>query len=197
LANNEQVIHEKKTLGELDFLLRNQSTQQVIHVELVYKFYLYDPDVSVEAERWTGPNRRDNLNRKLNRLLTRQFPLLYRPETLPLLEKLNVSLNDVVQKICFKANFFFPWNSKHDTQLTPYQGSWIKASDFEGPFFNSGTYFSPKKPDWPILPCHNSIWFSFEELKDQIAPLLDKEQSPLIWMKTSRGNYKRFFVVWW
>ncbi len=196
LAHNEQIIHNKKTIGELDFLLRDQNTRQVTHVELVYKFYLYDPEIAAEDDRWTGPNHRDSLNRKINRLLKHQIPLLHRTETLPLLERLGVSPEEIQQKICFKANFFFPWDH-HPESLDPFQGRWMRASDFTGSFFNRGNFFSPKKPDWPILPHHNPTWYSYGEIRKQIEQLLEKEQSPLIWMKTSNGQYLRFFLVWW
>ncbi len=197
LAYNEQIIHKKQTLGELDFLLKDLNTHEVSHVELVYKFYLYNPEISAEDDRWIGPNHRDSLNRKIDRLLKKQFPLLHRPETLPLLNKLGTSPENISQKICFKANFFFPWRHKNPETLKEFQGSWLRASEFTGSFFQCGNFFSPKKPDWPILPHHNTEWHSFEEIKIQIEQLLEKKQSPLVWMKTGSGKYLRFFVVWW
>lgn len=197
LAHNEQIIHEKRTLGELDFLLKNATSGEISHVELVYKFYLYDPDIPAEAERWTGPNHRDNLTRKLNRLRHKQFPLLHREETGPLLNRLGINPEEVEQKICFKANFFLPWDPDNPKSLDRIQGSWLKASEFTGSFFQAGSFFSPKKPDWPILPHHNTTWYSFKEIRTEIERLLEKEQSPLVWMKTRNGQYLRFFVVWW
>lgn len=199
IAHNEQIIHNKKTLGELDFLLKNEKTGQVSHVELVYKYYLYDPDITLEAERWTGPNHRDNLSLKLDRLQRKQFPLLYREETQPLLQKLGVTPEEVEQKICFKANFFVPWDHPSGETNVPdkmLQGRWLRRNEFIPDHFHSARFFSPKKPDWPILPQHNTRWLSFDDLQEQIAPLLEKEQSPLIWMKTG-NEYQRFFLVWW
>lgn len=200
IAQNQQIISEKKTLGELDFLLKNERTERISHVELVYKFYLYDPEIPAEAERWTGPNHRDNLNRKLDRLLKKQFPLLHREETKPLLDKLGVQAQNVEQKICFKANFFLPWedpSSYEPASLATVQGRWLHAEKFVPSRFGTAQFFSPKKPDWPILPQNHRRWYSFEEIKEQINPLLEKEQSPLIWMKTQKGEFQRFFVVWW
>lgn len=197
MAHNEQIIHDKTTIGELDFILKDPKTQQVSHVELVYKFYLYDPEIATEEDRWTGPNHRDSLNRKINRLLKHQFPLIHRKETFPLLDRLGVTPKEIKQKICFKANFFFPWKDTTPESLHPFQGSWLRASEFTGSFFESGKFFSPKKPDWPVLPHHNDTWFSFKEIRKQTELLLEKEQSPLVWMKTSNGQYLRFFIVWW
>jgi hypothetical protein len=77
LLENYQVIQNKVTLGELDFVLKDIDNQEVIHVELGAKLYLYDPNKKVELDRWVGPNRRDNLNKKLDKLKQVQLPLLY------------------------------------------------------------------------------------------------------------------------
>ena len=200
MAHNEQIIFEKKTLGELDFLLKNKKTGKVCHVELVYKFYLYDPEIKAKAERWTGPNHRDNLSRKLERLRKNQFPLLYRAETRPLLERLGISTGEVEQRICFKANLFLPWQHpslKEDMAMGAAQGFWMRTSEFLHSGFGEAEFYSPKKPDWPIDPQNNTRWFSFETIRNQIDPLLERKQSPLIWMKTREGKYQRFFLVWW
>jgi hypothetical protein len=39
LYENIQVI-EDKTIGEIDFIIEDKNTKQVIHMELAYKFYL-------------------------------------------------------------------------------------------------------------------------------------------------------------
>ncbi|MEG9326775.1 DUF1853 family protein [Salinimicrobium catena] len=199
IAHNEQIIHEKRTLGELDFLLKNERSGKVSHVELVYKYYLYDPEIASEAERWTGPNHRDNLLLKLERLQQKQFPLLYREETRPLLKKLGITAEEVEQKICFKANFFLPWDhpsQRIDLPNDLVQGHWLRRKEFTPARFGRETFFSPRKPNWPILPQHNTHWLSYDDLQEQIMPLLEKEQSPLIWMKTG-NEYRRFFLVWW
>jgi hypothetical protein len=47
-------------------------------MELAYKFYLFDPSISSEPiNNWIGPNRNDSLQEKLEKLKTKQFPLLY------------------------------------------------------------------------------------------------------------------------
>lgn len=197
LAHSEQIIHEKQTLGELDFLLRNKETQEVSHVELVYKFYLYDPNISAEDDHWTGPNHRDSLKRKLTRLVEKQFPLLHRIETLPLLQKIGLNPEEIVQKICFKANFFVPWDYEKEALPDGNSGTWMRALDFDDPYFHQHKFYSPRKQNWPIHPRHNTTWFSYEEIKKQVFTFIGISKSPLVWMKTGQGEYKRFFVVWW
>lgn len=200
LAHSTQIIDQKKTLGELDFLIENQQNGHISHVELIYKFYLYDPDLSSETDRWTGPNHRDSLIRKKEHLLNKQFPLLYRTETQKTLNNMGVSAEWMDQKICFKANFFIPWSfSKEHPDLGgyPIQGHWIRWEEFVGEYFEGAKFYSPRKPDWPILPWQNEHWVSYEAILQKIRPMIKNDRSPLIWMRTSENEFKRFFIVWW
>lgn len=201
LAENVQIISKKITLGELDFILENKQTKEISHIEVVYKFYLYDPEFENEVERWIGPNRKDSLSKKISRLQTQQFPLLYRNETQPLLKDLKITPEEVHQKVLFKANLFVPYPLL-DKNLplinnNCIRGFWIRSSEFTESSFGDFSFFSPKKPDWPVLPQHAQSWFSFSEIKEQLKIFLEKERSPLLWMKKSDNEYYRFFVVWW
>ncbi len=80
ISNNIQVFKDKVTIGELDFIVKDLFKDKIIHIELIYKFYLYDPEISMELDRWIGPNRNDSLLRKVEKLKNHQFPLLYRKE---------------------------------------------------------------------------------------------------------------------
>ena len=68
LAKNLQIIAEKRTLGELDFIVETPDNLH-IHIEMVYKFYLYDPDRKGSwIEKLVGPNLKDNLSFKVKKL---------------------------------------------------------------------------------------------------------------------------------
>jgi hypothetical protein len=74
LYENIQVIEDKKTIGEIDFIIEDKNTKQVIHMELAYKFYLFDPSISSEPiNNWIGPNRNDSLQEKLEKLKQSNF----------------------------------------------------------------------------------------------------------------------------
>ena len=201
LAFNEQIIEEKITIGELDFLLKNSRTSKVSHVEMVYKFYLYDPGVSRnEIECWVGPNKKDFLVKKLRRLKQRQFPLLQQPATAKLLADLDLSTEDIDQKLCFKANLFLPFGEEaapKDLSYEPLAGFWIKEKDFTKSKFGRNKFFSPRKQDWPILPDQNKEWVSYHDFLPQVRQLLRHQQSPLVWMKNEKNSCFRFFIVWW
>ncbi|WP_168417857.1 MULTISPECIES: DUF1853 family protein [Acinetobacter] len=71
LGHSIQIIDGAKTVGELDFLLHNQDTQQVEHWEVALKYYLAEADFSLP--HWYGLNRSDTLARKLNHFSQKQF----------------------------------------------------------------------------------------------------------------------------
>ncbi|GHA31584.1 hypothetical protein GCM10007103_11540 [Salinimicrobium marinum] len=201
LAENVQIFADKITLGELDFILKNKNSGKVSHIEVVYKFYIYDPSFENELERWIGPNRRDSLIKKIIRLETRQFPLLFQKEAQPLLRELQIEPENIDQKVLFKANLFVPCEilDQHFPGINNecVQGFWIKASEFNEAAFGKYRFFSPTKPDWPVLPENNTTWHSFSEIRVQVDGFLKKERSPLLWMKKNDRIYTRFFIVWW
>ena len=52
---NIQIYRDKITIGELDFLVT--SNTEWYHLEVVYKFYLYDDSVGEsKLDHWIGPN---------------------------------------------------------------------------------------------------------------------------------------------
>ena len=76
LAENIQIQDSKITLGELDCLLKKEDNP--IHLEVIYKFYLYDDTVGdTEIDHFIGPNRKDSLIEKITKLKNKQLPLLY------------------------------------------------------------------------------------------------------------------------
>ena len=79
LKSNVQIFRDQITIGELDCLMKQLAVN--IHLEIVYKFYLYDPSISTELNRWVGPNKNDSLVLKLEKLKEKQLPMpmfLYR-----------------------------------------------------------------------------------------------------------------------
>jgi len=67
IIENLQVIDNKITIGEIDCLLKYMN--QLIHLEVSYKFYLYDENLGkLESEKWIGPNKRDSLVQKTAKL---------------------------------------------------------------------------------------------------------------------------------
>jgi hypothetical protein len=79
VAKNLQIINpEKRTIGELDFILWDTIQQQHIHLELAVKFYLIYHDA--DTSHYPGPDARDNYHRKVNRLREHQLTLASHPD---------------------------------------------------------------------------------------------------------------------
>lgn len=71
LGHSIQKIEGTTTLGELDFLLFNQQTQEIEHWEVALKYYLGEGLLGLT--QWFGLNRQDTLQRKLQHFTDRQF----------------------------------------------------------------------------------------------------------------------------
>lgn len=63
-----------RTIGAVDLILKNTESGQVEHWEVAIKFYLLHQGV------WYGPNAHDQLDKKLDRMLTHQLKMSDRPE---------------------------------------------------------------------------------------------------------------------
>ncbi|WP_026934991.1 DUF1853 family protein [Christiangramia echinicola] len=200
LASNIQIIENKQTLGELDFLLFDNEEAKPLHVELVYKLYVYDPEFPSELERWIGPNRKDSFSEKLEKLRTKQFPLLFKNETSSYLDKLGVDPQNIEQQLCFKAQLFTPLDLilKDANILNPeaYTGNWYSLKEFLNKDWKNNLFYSPKKKNWNCEPGKNKNWISHSTLLLEIEDLFQNNKAPLVWMKTEK-SYHRFFIVWW
>ncbi|WP_154180286.1 DUF1853 family protein [Vibrio furnissii] len=64
-----QLNQAGRTLGSLDFIVKNRRTEQYEHWEVAVKFYLLHQGL------WYGPNAQDRLDLKLAHMLEHQLPL--------------------------------------------------------------------------------------------------------------------------
>jgi|GEM_PF-84880 len=71
LGQNVQLKDAKRTIGEMDLILRNQISGQIEHWELSLKFYLGENHF--EPFDWRGLNDRDTLGRKIRHTILHQF----------------------------------------------------------------------------------------------------------------------------
>lgn len=198
LAENIQIQQEKRTLGELDCILIENN--KPVHLEIIYKFYLYDKRIgNNEIEHFIGPNRKDALLEKLTKLKEKQLPLLYSKECISYLENLKLDTTKIAQKVYFKAQLFVPLSCKN-IQLKQLNtacivGFYINTTELEQ-FFNCKFYI-PDKKDWLMLPHKNVNWLSFSAFKNNAEDYLNRNFSPLCWIKNPNGEIKKFFLVWW
>ena len=184
IVENIQIQREKLTLGELDCLLLKDNNP--IHLEIIYKFYLYDSSVGKdEIEHWIGPNRRDSLLQKLNKLKEKQLPLLYSKECLTYLKTLKLKTTKIDQQLYFKAQLFVPlkdYNNKfpliNDKCIT---GFYIYLKQLKQ--FKDCKFHIPKKHNWLVKPHTNIDWLDFKSFTPDLQEFLNDKKSPLSWLK--------------
>ena len=201
LVYNLPIREGKQTLGEIDFILKDVATEQIIHVELTYKFYIINPDIKDPLHQLIGPNKRDAFYMKMEKIKKRQFTLLHSEAGTTALTKLDIDANKVVHQTCFKAQLFKPY--KADTlQIHPLNencvvGYWVRLSDFNTDIFTLYKYYIPDKSQWVLNADNTYEWNSHADTRVVIDQHLVKQNSPLVWMKKSETEFEKFFVVWW
>lgn len=197
VTTNAQIQDNNRTVGELDCILRLNQTP--IHLEIIYKFYLYDPSIGLdELSHWIGPNRNDNLIKKLTKLSEKQLPLLYSKHCESLLESLGLKATDIQQRVYFKAQLFVPYQ-----QTVPFsivnkacvQGFYIRFRELEQ--FYLCKFYLPEKIDWLLEVQTQTSWKSYLQFQREVKILNDAKKAPLCWIKFPNGILQKFFVVWW
>jgi hypothetical protein len=198
IYENVQIIEAKRTIGEIDFIIENIITKQVLHVELVYKFYLFDPTISSQPiNNWIGPNRNDSLREKLEKLKTKQLPLLYHNGAKSMFNK--IEIGETAQALCFLVSLFIPYQYKG--HLSPIyekavKGYYINLETFIGFDHSEKSYYIPLKKEWGMNPAENEKWTDFSGVEKYIVTSIKEKKAPLCWQKHN-DSYLAFFIVWW
>ncbi len=214
-------IHElgNKTIGEFDFILRDPANQ-VMHVELAYKHYLFDPEMAREEvlAGWIGPNRKDRLMDKMGKLNTRQFPLLFHELAKPILAQHALNSDVIQQHLCLKAKLYVPYfynnleaddafrdlNLDSSINSAAIAGYWLRMQDLKTDQFADARFYLLPKWNWFLRPDSNSIadyfFGSLDSIESQLKNLNESQIAPLIWIKTGDSNKEKIiscYVVWW
>jgi hypothetical protein len=186
-------------LGELDFLFLDKS--QAVHLECVYKFYLYDHTKLYEGylEPWIGPNRSDTLMLKLNKLVNKQIPFINHSVTQEYLKNLGYRSSDFKQYVNFKAQLFLPLK-RLDLPLQLLNKACVRGfhcglTDLYQ--FNNFEIYIPSKLEWLVIPHIEVCWLSFEVACKKIEDQCAKHRSPMIWLKDPANHLQQAFVTWW
>ena len=198
IATNIQVIEDKKTLGELDCLIIDH--KKLIHLEVAYKFYLYDPTITgSELDKWIGPNRKDSLKQKLNKLKSNQMPLLHHPKTKEIIKGLDYDSDMFIQKSHFKGQLFLPFGETSE-DVYPLNkaciyGYYITLKQLV--YFNKSSFYIPSKLDWLIEPHDNVSWRDIDDFTSLLMTSLNAYRSPMCWIKDEYNKIQKIFIVFW
>ena len=198
LLENLQIQDKKRTVGEIDCILKKNN--QPIHVELIYKFYLYDSTVgNSEIEHWIGPNRRDSLFLKLTKLKNKQLPLLNNSFTKPYLKTLQIPIEKIQQSVFFKAQLFVPLEDlKKNFPIINNDciyGFYIRYNKLHQ--FDNCKFYIPTKVNWLKEIQTNIKWLTYSKFHSKIMEFVNQKSAPLCWVKFPNGTFQKFFVIWW
>ena len=157
IENNLQVIIDGETLGEIDFIVLDKKTKQVLHWEVAIKFYLGVGDTA-EMSNWHGPNLRDRLDIKVDHLLHRQSTITNNPRVAEWLAQRGIRIDGCA--VILKGRLYYPWHSDvswsdSSGRTSPalcsadhLRGWWLNTEQFEQRFDNKQRF----------MPLINSGW---------------------------------------
>ena len=142
VEKNVQIIIEGETLGEIDFILFDKTTNKTLHWEVAVKFYLGVDDTRV-MHNWHGPNLRDRLDIKVAHLMQRQSVIGEDQRVAHWLKQRGIHIDQCA--VILKGRLYFPWSLARcgdviDTVLPSEcarelsYGYWLKQSEFDQAF---------------------------------------------------------------
>ncbi len=190
-----------RTVGELDFIVRDRESNRYEHHEIAVKFYLGAP-----TGQWLGPDTRDRLTDKLAKLLNHQSRLSRHPKAAELLRSASVSQPD---ELIFLRGYLFysaggPSPSLPESIAPEHpRGRWLTQSQASSTAWDPQHPIIPlHKPDWlgplqcldrDLAGAHSAYLQALEQVADQHFPVLFarlSRQPGGFWLEKDR-----FFVV--
>jgi hypothetical protein len=201
ILHNLPVRDGKRTIGEIDFILREVETEKIVHIELTYKFYIIDPKISDPIHRLIGPNKRDMFFTKMEKIKNEQFQLVHAPKSVDALDKFGIDHREITHKACYKAQLFLPYRT-NASDLRPLNpecvcGFWLQFDDFNAMEFRNLEFYIPLKTEWVVEPHSDVKWKSHFETLLEVNLRMLKKNAPMLWMKRTKTDFEKFFVVWW
>ena len=208
LAHSIQLIEYKQTLGELDFIIKSLETDEIIHIELAYKFYLLDLNVESTLEgSLVGPNRSDAFTYKIDKTKNKQMPLLYSNAAKKLLEnvakkkQLKIDVDAIIQKVAFYAQIYIPFDSKEkeigSLNSQCIAGSHMPLNRFVSEDFEAYRFHFPNKSEWIHIPHHDVKWMNYESAISVIKERHGIGRSPMLWVRERNEELFKIFVTHW
>lgn len=198
---NLPVKNGNRTIGEIDFIVKEVVAEKLIHVELTYKFYIIDPQISEPVHRLMGPNKRDMFYTKMEKIKNAQFELLHSKMGDTALSNHGLDHHSLEHQACYKAQLFTPFAvsmpSIRPLNKACLAGYWLRFDDFNTAAFSLHQFYLPFKSQWVIAPHGDVPWQDHFKILMEINLSMLKENAPMIWMKKSETEFEKFFVVWW
>lgn len=139
-----QVLRNNRTIGEIDFIFKNLTTNKTSHLEIAVKYYMGFKSTAKHS-LWIGPNGMDNLDGKIQKFTTQLSMAAFSEEL--------ISLNPALfeRAVLLKGYFF-----KHiSSELMPHfynpkalTGKWLYISELKGIIKPNRKYMIVPKRLW-------------------------------------------------
>ena len=170
LDHHIQVSQDKQTLGELDILARNITHNQDFHIELAVKFFLRQPNTKGPyLEHWLGPQSRDRLDLKLNKLANKQLPFLHHSVTQAELHTRGLPC-EPQQALVLKGYLFEPWQDKPSSLHSSINAQVTRSNWL---YQHQVSQLKPTNVNWVVLPKHDWLGSYYHNNATRSLTLLD------------------------
>lgn len=143
-------VDRNGTLGEMDVLLRSRKSGEIFHLEMACKFYIARRNSMVWNE-WVGPNGRDSLDLKMEKL-NRQLAITTSPEGIEWLHEHQLT---TPQPLLLMKGMFFHHFKDLQQQKPPQfaaknyeSGWWCNSGEADQMIRQEGTYIMLPKSNW-------------------------------------------------
>ncbi len=189
LMANEQVIVDKQTLGELDFIIEYK--HNIYHIETSVKYYL-NATKEEQFNYWIGSSGNDDLKGKVDKVLNKQIPVAHHPQ---ISEKVGLPYTSFLWlKGKFYSNKHLPdWKNR----VSEF-GTFMTYNQFLKTYREKTTqmYFVLDRPAWMsdlVLPSQKLVC-AWHELKLRIKEQ-EKNQKALHLGIFEKGSYQTLFLI--
>ncbi|KAA1171127.1 DUF1853 family protein [Marinobacter salinexigens] len=200
LLKNIQIQAAGKTLGELDFVVHNTSDDRIEHHEIAIKYYLGVSERDMPP-LWYGPNARDRLDLKSDRLLHHQSQRTREPQTRALLQSHRID-SPLTARVFMPGYLFYPLNpvlsSPSGCPENHLRGRWTYASDTKE--IDTSHWVQLLKPHWigPWLQQHLPL----SDAADNALGKIEQDQIPRLFAQLAFSErfhqwceVERYFIV--
>jgi hypothetical protein len=164
LLSNIQVKQQERTLGEIDFILKDHWSEETYHLEIACKYY-YAHAPSADWNEWWGPNHQDRLALKMQKFHA-QTGLLRTAEGRAVMR--SHGLKRMPSAVLLKGYLFFPYN-----QLGAYPAPHLAFKRHNSGWYvhrNDLAIFKGDTPQWVILP--RAHWLAPYHSENNPLPIL-------------------------
>lgn len=180
LESQIQLIKDKKTIGEIDFLLK--SGQEMIHLEFAIKYYI---EINSPITEYWGPNFNDNWLRKREHLVSHQMALSSKFNHLLPSQYRNQSFSQCVSIL---GNLFYGIDKNINC--------WYCLSNNLEEIKNKGSYFKlvERRLDWAFPFETPDYYLDYEELNLKLKELDDTAKMIVIYTHKKIPNSWGFLL---